>query len=351
MHYSAELRCALAICAAIAGAGFASGREVMIFFSEMGHASRAGIFAACVCLGCLVSMLMHFARKTGSRSLPRLYGSLMGAACENAVHAVYGLLMLCMSSIMLSACCELGELALPFQNSRLAGLLIGLSCGAFAARKNVLSGFGAILAPAIIVFFLAAALDTRPPDTSIYLKTARTIQASFPLALTLGAIYAFLNVSFASSVILSHPADPSKTGLFTALIMFFMLSCSDFALLRHFDALQGSAMPAVLLAARWGAAGYHICIFLLWIAVLSTLGAALSSLRRQTEALPHARLIDILLLAAASLFSLSGFDFLIRLLYPLLGWLCALLLLALLPFIERSSPKKRVKFRTKPYID
>ena len=64
MRIPAALRSALAIVAAIVGAGFASGREVMTFFSEMGAASWLGVGVACALVGGITAMLAQLgARK------------------------------------------------------------------------------------------------------------------------------------------------------------------------------------------------------------------------------------------------------------------------------------------------
>ena len=61
------MRSALAIVAAIVGAGFASGREVMTFFSEMGAASWLGVGVACA----LVGGITGYARRSWARARKR----------------------------------------------------------------------------------------------------------------------------------------------------------------------------------------------------------------------------------------------------------------------------------------
>ena len=106
--------------------------------------------------------------------------------------------------------------------------------------------------------------------------------------------------------------------------------------------LQFVAMPSVILAARWGTAGFYLlrCALCMELAVVSTAArpsfAARAAIGRRTIWRLGARI-----LALSALFALSGFDFLVRSLYPLLGWLCAMALLALTAFVDWP---KRVKF-------
>ncbi len=341
MRIPAALRSALAIVAAIVGAGFASGREVMTFFSEMGAASWLGVGVACALVGGITAMLAQLGARTEAKSFPGLFGALMGQACEDAMHMSHGLLMTILASVMLAAGGELGALTLPVGGARYIGMGFTLACGLWAARGGMLARLGGAVFPLILAFFAALAADGRPVDASVYAQRAYEIQASAPLALLLGAVYAALNLSLAGGVVLLNRAEPKKVGLYTALLLAALLIPANAALLRHREELQFVAMPSVILAARWGTAGFYLCALCMELAVVSTMAASIASLRAQLAGIRSGGWALAGILTLSALFALSGFDFLVRSLYPLLGWLCAMALLALTAFVDWP---KRVKF-------
>ena len=334
MRIPAALRSALAIVAAIIGAGFASGREIMTFFSEMGAASWLGVAIACALSGGIVAMLARLGAHTGAKSFPGRFGALMGQACEDAMHLSHGLLMAILAAVMLSAGGELGALVLPLHGARYIGMALTLACGLLAARGGALARLGGAMFPCIFLFFAALALDGRNVDASVYAQNAHAIYSGAPLAALLGAVYAALNLSLAGGVVLLNPAQPRKVGLYTALLLAALLLPANVALLRHRETLQFVAMPSVVLAARWGSAGFYLCALCMYLSVVSTMAAAIASLRAQLAGVRRSPWALAGILALSAFFSLSGFDFLVRSVYPLLGWLCALALAALAAFVD-----------------
>jgi len=68
MPTKADWQSALAICAAIIGAGFASGREIVSFFSGFSAASWLGIPVSAAGIGLLIYVIMLLAARTRARS-------------------------------------------------------------------------------------------------------------------------------------------------------------------------------------------------------------------------------------------------------------------------------------------
>lgn len=107
-----DIRVALAMVAAIVGAGFASGREIVVFFSGMGAFSWLGILAGSAACGFLTGMLVHFAMRTRSASLPQVYARVMDEHCGDAAQMMHGGLMLLTGAVMVSGGAELGALTI-----------------------------------------------------------------------------------------------------------------------------------------------------------------------------------------------------------------------------------------------
>jgi len=331
----ADFDAAFAICAAIIGAGFASGREIVSFFSCFGSASYLGVAAAAAGIGAMVYVILLLSRKTHASSLPSLYGALMGQPCQDAISVLHSLLCLTAASAMLSAGAELGALAFPIQRSHALGFLLTLMTALAATCTGIksLSFMGVLLTALTAAYFAPMAINGP--------YRAPFISSSLLPALPMGLIYASFNSALAGGMICltgQRSASPAKTAWLTGCMLFLLLSFANGAMLRAGDAVLKMSMPAVVLAAEWGLSGYYVSILILWLAVLSTLCAMLQTLSSRLSAAGLPRPASILIAALGpSLLSACGFETLVDTVYPLLGWICGFMLVSLLLFLPEKE--------------
>lgn len=324
-----ELHVAAAICAAVVGAGFASGREIEAFFTRLGAGSWLGVVAACAGLGLLTYVLVTLAQHTRAASFPDLYGRLMDSRCRYVMHLFFGLLTLITAAAMIAAGGELCALAFDWHEARMIGCAAVLLAGVALAALGVsaLGRLGLAMAVCIAGVYTALALSQRAATSSSF--SVEGLAAAVPM----GLLYAAFNGALAGGVTVAAAKEgvrPAQTGLLVAAVMLAMFVPANTALLRCDDQTRRMALPTVAMAACWGVAGYYIVIVLMLLAVLTTLGAMLSSLRDQATALGLPRPAALLLPAAtALLMSVCGFETLVNVVYPLLGWVCAFALLSL----------------------
>lgn len=335
MSIKSEFQASLAICAAIIGAGFASGREIVSFFSGLGSASFAGVAVACSAVGALTYVIIRLSQQTHQSGFAELYGALMGSACRDAMYILYSLLCLVASAAMLSAGAHLGELLFDSGASRLIGRMLTFFCGILAVfcGMKVLSALGGILVPLIGLYYFVMLIKGNQPS--------EFAPEMLPVSLPMGLLYAAFNTALSGGTICltaRSGISPKCTAILTGGILFILLCCANAALLRSGDGVLMSALPTVVLSAQLGLFGYHMSIIVMWLSVLTTLCALLHSLREQL--LSRLSPIAALMLPAlgALALSLCGFEALVDTGYPLLGWICCCALLALLLFLpERRA--------------
>ena len=319
-------RAALAVSAAIVGAGFASGREVAVFFSAFGQASWLGVAAASAGVGYLTCLLARVSRRTGCGGFAAQYGALAGPGWGAAVRALYGLLALLTAGAMAAAGGELGALALPWRRARAVGVAVTLLSACLLARRGVrsLASLGALLVPTAGIFY---ALLSRGGGAAQPFTLPDAL-----LSLPMGLLYAAFNAALAAGVICLSGrtvCSPGRVGRYTAAALFAMLAPANYALMHAGAPVRSLPMPGVALAARWGVGGYYASLFVLYLAVLSTLVAMLCALAEQLPARLAPSLRRPLAPLGALLFSACGVEAIGNVAYPLLGWICALALLAL----------------------
>ena len=156
------------------------------------------------------------------------------------------------------------------------------------------------------------------------------------VSLGLGVLYACLNGALAAGVICTagqETPSPAKVGLFTGILLFALLvpACLAVKKLGNTDL----ALPSVALAAGKGEMGFWLSIAALFAASVSTLSAVLYSLREQFAlAGMHEKWSMSAAAFGALALSVVGFAPIVDVAYPLLGFLCAMLLPALAIFLK-----------------
>ena len=314
----------------IVGAGFASGREIMRFFSRYGVFSWIGIGLAVITIGAFALALLRKAKEADVTSLSQFCRTFLGKA--GVVGSIaFAVLMGATGGSMLAASGEIGALALPVHGAYWIVLLVTLAAGLFCSRRNLtsLAWAGKMLVPALLLIF---GLCILLPE-----KTAASTQAMTPgwaqiLEVTLGGIsYGALNVTLAAGVLCEvgrNMADKKavRTAIFLGLCLLALLSLANIALMRQ-PQLLDAALPMVMLLNNYGKIGYWLAIIGLYLAVFSTLLAmARGFLNMFTCYIPNWKAF-----AATGvvflLFAVIGFTRLVGIVYPALGFLCLLLLL------------------------
>ena len=332
MQRRGEARAALAILAAVAGTGYASGRELVLFFAQTGATGWIGVCLAPLVFGGMMALLCHCAGRVGADSFPMFCQGLMGRRAADAASGLHGLLLAMTAAVMLCGAGETGALALPMRFGWLWGavsaLLLALLLNLWRLRPMPWLGL-AVLAAGLL-FYGALALDPRPPrvwlDGEVVLALENCWAASVLLALAYGA----MNASLAANVALrfSRGIRPWRVGMGCGLGLWALLAAANGAVARGGRPLLGQAMPSVILAARWGLPGFWICAGFTYLCAATTLACALGGLIDLAQN-GWGRGALLTALAAAALVGLLGLRRAIGVGYPAVGWFCAALMLAL----------------------
>ncbi len=341
-RFPKELAAACAVNAAVAGAAFSSGREVATFFTVAGWASWIAIAVAAGLFGVLMGMICHFAIETGAKNLPGIYYKKLDERCGDAMAVVHALLMLMMGAVALSTAGELGMLSMDGGSAQFvsAGLALAVALLFTYRGMRPLAALGVVITPVFILFFLALALDPRPTRTGAYLSEATfDMRGNIPVAIVLGTLFAFLKAAMVGGVAAarSQGLRAARFGVACGGILAVMAACLNGALQRGGRELWSLSLPAVVLSARWGVAGYYICVYIMWLGCAAVLACALGSIMALASRAASRPACALLTVAAIALMSTTGLKSLVGVGYPMLGWICAISLGALAAFYERRK--------------
>ncbi len=354
--YVTTFSVAAAYIGTIVGAGFATGQEMLQFFSRFGYPGLSGLIISTALFILFGDIIMRLGRRLGARSHMDIIRYSGGRIIGPAADALITIFLFGGLTSMIA-----GTGALFEQQFNLPALIGCLFMAAITAA-TVLTGIsGVIKAISFVVPFLLltvigtsvySMITTRPDITaaipgigenaliSNWLLSA-VLYVSYNTVISI-AVLAPLGVRSKSVGAIRTGAILGGIGLGVGAVMIF------FALSGHMNIAAGLEVPMVYIAGRLSSAIQTAYIIVLIAEIYTTavgslygFAARLQELFKGRASWPAVVIIPAFIALAASRF---GFSDLVRYLYPVVGYGGILLLLSLL-FAEirakrRGKPRK-----------
>lgn len=307
----------------VVGAGFASGQEILAFFTSYGHAGTVGILLATslfVWLGYKMMLLAHQLRTPSYESFnQKLFGPMLG----RTMNVLVFLTLFGVTTVMLAGAGSVLEeqFDIPYLLGTAATVLLAL----LILRRGLehLLLVNALVVPSMLLFALLILLDG---------------SAESPLPLAKPSDYAFLwktilyvsfNLAMAQSVLIPIGyAIREKVVLFRAaviggVVLGFMLLVVHTTMLANWDDVRFMDIPILFITDRWNEWLQLFFVFVLYSEIFTTLISNVFGIGQQLRELlqqPESRLY-LYLFAAAFILCLIGYSQLLMFLYPLFGYL------------------------------
>ena len=314
-----QIRIIHCILGAVIGAGFASGREQMHFFSRYGAFSRELILLA----GIMMTMLMLRVMKKGTSGMAGLFRQ---GKLQKISQGITFLLLAATAGGMTAAAGELAALTIPLMHIRWTGMFFSLTVCLFLSRHSlgVLGWLGKILLPLLLLTYL---LCLRLPAAARIEKSLST--ADIILAVFQAIGYAGMNVMLSAGILCRAGVQCRKRGrcrtaAWAGGVITGILLLGNFTLISHPE-LEEEALPMVILLQEYGMEGYYLAAAVLYLAVITTLIAVLQALTEMIK--PWVRNIGPVVWLIAALTALAGFERIVAVAYPVLGIFCFVLIL------------------------
>lgn len=312
------------MCAgAVIGAGFASGRETVQFFTRYGQHGWWLIFLAVAGMVVLSMACM----RTGCGCWCGLYADKpvwMGACAK----ACAFLMMVISGGAMISAAGHMVALVWPSDWAQGIGAVgtVVLAWLASRGRMRPLSVISGLLTLMMVLAFFFAIASGNTQESVRLMQSVEPVQL---LQAAFGAAgYAAMNITLSIGVVCSCGRSSSPVRSRTAVLFGFMLL--SLLLLSHYlyllhPELWNEAFPIVRLLASYGRSGFLMSVLLLYLAIFTTLAAVLYGLREAAQNYAKRPLMRIALWAGLPLaLSCVGFARIVDRLYAPAGLICLL---------------------------
>ena len=327
---------AMACVGAVIGAGFASGREMIVFFTRYGALSWVLILLTTLTMTALSALVMLKARQCGQTRWCALYQQrsawirYAGQICLILLFAITG-------GAMLSASGELMALLLPIRYAYQVGCIGTLLIVAFLSARSLrpLAGLSVALTILLVGAYILLFRQQMPVDTVVMREQLSPLRG-----ILCAVAYAGMNIAIGLGV-LCECATADKRVLCRASVAFgailtLLLMLGNALYLQHPDRWN-DVMPIVSLLASYGKTGYYLGAATLYMAVVTSLLAIVRALNGQMEQAGRffKRTVPLLLPLG---FSLLGFQGIVEGWYAPVG-VCCLCLLFLPMFSQRCGFK------------
>ncbi len=327
----------------VVGAGFASGQEVLQFFSLHGARGLGALAIATVSLGFFGYLLLRAGAKLKAASHGPVLGHVAGPVLGRLVDFVLTFFLFGGTAAMFagSGATLAQQFGLPYW--------VGLAGMAAATALTVLSGIRGVVASvsAVAPFLLAsvlvvslATLATSPPDLS-FAEPGRAAVRGWGLA---GATYGSYNLILATAVLVPVARFTPRPRLLTGAVLGALglglgALAVDLTILAHVPEAAATEVPMLLAAGRLSPLAALAYTAVLLAEVYTT---AVSSLfgfvnRVAREGSRRFGLITVGATAGAAVGAGSGFSVIVATLYPAVGYAGFVLLGALaVAFMRRK---------------
>ncbi|WP_379144788.1 hypothetical protein [Paenibacillus sp. sgz500992] len=347
------LQIAFTYIGTIVGAGFATGQEILRFFTRYGHWAVLTILLATVLFIWLGTKMMVIARRIEADSYEDFNRHLFGERVGSSISLFTLIVLVAVNSIMLAGAGAIFQenLGLPFQ----AGLLITIF-GSYFLLKRGISGIlqiNSVVVPLMLtlsLIIISNTLGVPGAGRFLFLETDRSIFGAWMSPL----LYTAFNLGMAQAVLvpLARHTDDEKSlvrgGILGGAGIGFMLLAAHFAMSSQMPGILQFEIPMGSIAFRLGPLVQSIYLLLIFLEIFSTFVANIYGVGVQLKQhLPIApSLVTPLLMLICYLFSQFGFSSLLGVFYPIFGALALVWVIMLLR--APMSPPPRIADPSNP---
>jgi uncharacterized membrane protein YkvI len=312
----------------IVGAGFATGQEILQFFTQYGKWATLTIILSTILFIWLGTKMMIISRRIRAKSYEDLNKYLFGHKSGGYISIIMLFVLIGVNSIMLAGAGSVfvQHLNLHYQT----GLIITLVGSYFLLNRGMHSimYMNSIVVPMMLTISLLIITNTwHLPNADRFLNL--TTDSNLTMAWISPILYTAFNLVMAQAILVplgSHTESITAIkwgGVIGGLGVGFMLMAAHFAMSAHMPGIMQYEIPMGSIAFQLGVIVQMIYVLLIFLEIFTTFVADVYGVSLQLQQRFHysPKIISIAIMLACYLFSQFGFSYLLSILYPLFGFL------------------------------
>lgn len=320
------LQIAFTYIGTVVGAGFATGQEILQFFTQYGKWATMTIGLSTLLFVWLGTKMMLIAHDTGSRSYEDLNKHLFGPKAGGWITWVTLIVLIGVNSVMLAGAGSvfMEHLGLHYQTGliiTLVGTYLLLGRGMQAILQ-----MNSIVVPMMLLLSLLMILSTVHHPGALRFITLTTDNNPFQVWLS-PLLYTAFNLALAQAVLVPvgnqiRNRNTLKWGGITGGIgVGFMLMAAHFAMSAYMPGITQFEIPMGSIAFQLGWVVQSIYVSLIFMEIFTTFVADIygMTLQLRQHISIHPRLITLTIMLLCYSLSQFGFSSLLSILYPIFG--------------------------------
>lgn len=327
----------------VVGAGFASGQEIMQFFTVYGVGGMWGIVVVLFLFGWLGTRMMVMGARLKARSYEVFNQYLFGPRWGRWMNRFVGVVLFGVTTAMMSGTGALfsEQIGLSFHFGVLFTALISYLV-IVRGMEGILSA-NSLVVPLMFIFTLMVGITGWQGGeiSGLFTSTASIEQGSWALS---AITYVAFNLAMAQAVLipLGGEIGDEQTlrlgGWLGGIVLGIMLLASNVALALEMPEVRQLEIPIASVVANLGEGMKYVFLAVMWGEIFTTLiGNVYGLAANLDEWLPfRINTLMILIFILGYVFSLIGFPIFVGYIYPFFGY-CGLLVLGLL--VLRRLPR------------
>ncbi|MDQ0169775.1 YkvI family membrane protein [Paenibacillus tundrae] len=322
------LQIAFTYIGTVVGAGFATGQEILQFFTQYGKWATFTIGLSTILFVWLGTKMMLIAHDTGSRSYEDLNKHLFGYKAGRWITWITLLILIGVNSVMLAGAGSVfvEHLGLHYQT----GLLVTLVGTYLLLGRGIraIMQMNSIVVPMMLLLSLLMITSTlHQPGASRFI-TLTTDKSLIQVWLS-PLLYTSFNLVLAQAVLVPlgnqiHSRNMLKWGgVLGGIGVGFMLLAAHFAMSAQMPGITQFEIPMGSIAFQLGWIVQSVYVSLIFMEIFSTFVADIYGMTLQVRQniRVHPRVIMLVIMLLCYSFSQFGFSSLLSILYPIFGCL------------------------------
>lgn len=327
INWSASFQIAAVYVGTVVGAGFATGREIVEFFSRFGFIGFFGILITGYLLIYFGSKLMRMAVQVGANSYQELNEYLFGKILGRAINVLTLVMLLGVCAVMLSGAGAVFEEQLNISKSVGVFVTIGLSFLVMMVGIKGLFIVNTIVVPTMVFFSLVLLITTiKLPHFTETLVAIPFAEDGWK-AVVAPFSYAALNLALSQAVLVPVAAEIKDDqtikwgGILGGAALTFILLCNH-AILIMLPHLESYQIPMAVIVKNLAGGIYWIYVFIIYGEIFTSVIGNVFGLERQIKAfskIPSMVITSVIFIIS---YFISRIDYgtLLSYLYPIFGY-------------------------------
>ncbi|MGG2066004.1 MULTISPECIES: YkvI family membrane protein [unclassified Bacillus (in: firmicutes)] len=326
----------------VVGAGFATGREIVEFFTIHGTYGTIGILVSGVFFIWLGTKMMMLSSQIGAFSTQEFNKYLFGDIFGNVVNILLLLVLFGVTSVMLSGAGAVFEeqLRLPRQ----LGIFITILACIVIGSRGLQGVFevNSLVVPIMMIFIVGLSITTFFHDATSLFNITPSENWNVKW-ITSPVTYVALNLSLSQSVLVPLASEVKDQqaikwgGILGGAGLCLILLCSHFAILSVEQFYQYN-IPMAEVVRRFNATFHFFFVLIIFGEVFTTLVGNVFGMTKQLQSITgwKSNIIIYFILLISYCFSYIGYSELLHMLYPVIGWI-SLILLPIIAFKQQQK--------------